>query len=76
MGTITADKRMAKRKGRPRKSSGEGTPVRIDSDLVSKARYLAAQRDLPLSELLSDLLRPSIEREFRKAAKDIMGDQG
>lgn len=59
-------------KGRPKKATGEGTPVRIDADLVTKARYLAAQRGAAVSELLSDLLRPMIDREFRKAAKELM----
>jgi hypothetical protein len=67
---------MAKTKGRPKKPSGEGTPVRIDSDIVARARYLAAQKDIPVSELLSDFLRPIIDREFKKAGKDLLGEGG
>lgn len=76
MTTATAGRPMARPKGRPKKPSGEGTPVRIDSDIVSKARYLAAQLDVPLSEFLSDLLRPVVDKEFRKAGKDLMGGEG
>jgi hypothetical protein len=62
---------MAKAKGRPKKPSGEGTPVRIDSDIASKAKYLAALQDRPLSDYLSGLLRPIVDREFRKAGKNL-----
>lgn len=72
MGTATVSAPMAKAKGRPRKPSGEGTPVRLDSDVVSMARYLAAKKGTSLTKLLSDLLRPPIEREFKAAAKDLL----
>jgi hypothetical protein len=67
------EKPMAKPKGRPKKPSGEGTPVRIDPVIASKARYLASQSGVPMSDLLSDWLRPIVEREFRKAARDLEG---
>ena len=44
--------------------------MRIDSVLVKKARYLAIDKDQPVSEVLSDLLRPVIEREYRKWEKE------
>lgn len=65
---------MAKRKGRPEKPGGEGTVVRIASDLVVKAKYLAAQKGVPVSDYLSDLVRPAIEREFRKAGRELLGE--
>ena len=66
---------MAKPKGRPKKPGGEGTPVRIDSDLVSKARYLCAQSGLAMTDYLSGILRSQIEKDFRKAAKPLL-DEG
>lgn len=66
---------MTKPKGRPKKPSGEGTPVRIDSGLVSKARYLASQADKPLSDYLSELLRPAIEKAFKQAGKALLEDE-
>jgi predicted HicB family RNase H-like nuclease len=66
---------MARPKGRPKKPSGEGTPVRLDSDLVSKARYLAAKEGVPLSEYISRMLRPSLDREFRKAGREFIEGQ-
>lgn len=63
---------MARRKGRPRKAAGEGMVVRIDRALATQARYLAAQAGIPLSDYLSALLRPSIEREMARAGKALM----
>jgi hypothetical protein len=66
---------MAKLKGRPKKAGGEGTPVRLDSDLVSKARYLCAESGQSMTEYLSDMIRPKVEKDFRKAAKPLL-DEG
>lgn len=69
---------MAKAKakgGRPKKPSGEGTLVRIDSDIVSRARYLSAQMDVPMSELLSGILRPEIDRRFRDVTRKVLEDE-
>lgn len=62
---------MAK-KGRPKKPTGEGRPVRIDSDIVTKARYLATGEGVDLSAYLSNLLRPIVDREFRKVGKKML----
>lgn len=66
------DEMMTKPKGRPAKPSGEGTPVRIDADIVTMARYVAARRGVHLSVLMSELVRPAVEREFRKAGKELL----
>jgi hypothetical protein len=76
MDTAITDRPMAKTKGRPKKPGGEGTPVRIDTDLVTMARYVAAREGVPISELLSGILRPTIERKFRKAAPKVEGSEG
>jgi hypothetical protein len=72
METALLDEPMAKAKGRPRKSSGEGTLVRIDSDIVNRSRYLSAQLGTPISELLSGFLRPEIDRLFRKVTREVL----
>lgn len=74
MQAIAQEGPMTKRKGRPRKPGGEGTPVRVDTDLVTMARYICAKEGVPLSELLSDLLRPAVLREFKKLGKEFLGD--
>ena len=59
---------MAKKRGRPKTSTGEGPPVRIEADLSTMAKYVASHRGVPVSKLVSDLLRPALEREFGKVA--------
>lgn len=63
---------MAKSKGRPKKATGEGTAVRLDSDVVSKAKYLASLKGMAMSEYLSNHLRPIVEREFRAAGRSLL----
>lgn len=72
MDVALVDEPMAKMKGRPRKPGGEGTLVRIDSDIVNRARYLSAQLGTPISELLSEILRPDIDRLFRKVTREVL----
>lgn len=64
---------MAKTKGRPKKPGGEGAQVRIDSDLATQAKYVAARNGVTLTEYLSTILRPAIVRDFRKAAPKVEG---
>jgi hypothetical protein len=63
---------MARTKGRPKKPSVDTTPVRIESDIASKAKYLAARRGVTITELLSGMLRAQVEREFDKAGESLM----
>ncbi len=69
--TVAMEGLMAKKRGRPKQPTGEGSQVRIDSDLASMARYLAARRSVPISTYLSEILRPAIERDFRKAGQEL-----
>lgn len=62
---------MAKKKGRPPKATGEGTPVRIDSDLVTKARLIASERGMNLAAYLSATLRPGVDRDFAKLVREV-----
>jgi hypothetical protein len=66
---------MANPKGRPKKAGGEGVQVRIDADLATKARYVAAERGVTVLDLLSGIIRPVLDREFRKAAPKVDEDQ-
>lgn len=75
MGVATGSSAMAKAKGRPKKPGGEGTQVRVESDLATKARYIAAQRGVTVLDLLSGILRPVLDREFRKAAPKVGPDE-
>jgi hypothetical protein len=72
MGTSAAGGTMAKKAGRPRTSTGEGPPVRIEPDLQSMLKYIAASRGIALSKLTSDLLRPVVEKEFHKIGQKLV----
>ena len=71
----TEDRTMPAPRGRPKKPGGEGAVIRIDADLVTKAKYLAAQQGIPASEYLSSLIRPILDREFRKAGRDLLAGE-
>ena len=75
MSVVLASEPMARVKGRPRKPSGEGTLVRIDSDIVDMARWLSARSGTPISEMFSDILRPGIERLFAKGPAEVVEAQ-
>jgi hypothetical protein len=60
---------------RAKKRDGPGTVVRIDSDLVAKCRYLAARAGKDMSVYISNLLRPVVDKEFRKAGRELFGDE-
>ena len=66
---------MAKAKGRPKKPGGDGSQVRVDADLASMARYVASRKGLKLIDYLGAILRPAIERDFRKAGKDLGAEE-
>src|SRR4029077_14477893 len=63
--------RMARKK---KPGNVPGTVVRIDADLVTKVRNLAAREGVELSAYISSLLRPAIEREFKKAGRELPGE--
>lgn len=71
MTVLEADPGMAKKAGRPKTSTGSAPTIRIEADLQSMLKYIAARRGVPVAKLTSDLIRPVVEREFRKAAPKI-----
>jgi hypothetical protein len=46
--------------------------VKLDADLVKKAKYVVIERDKTLAEYLSEILRPTVERDF----KEVIGRLG
>lgn len=61
-------KRMAKKKAAPTES------IRLDADLVQKARIIAVALKMSLPDYLEDRLRPLIEKELPKVLKPFTGD--
>jgi hypothetical protein len=60
---------MAKKKGRPKTSSRTDGTVKMDVILIDKAKILAVARRVSLAELVSELIRGPLEREFAKEMK-------
>lgn len=58
-----------KKMGRPKTSTRDDVVVKIDKHVAAKARYIAATKDVPLAEYLTELLRGSVERDFERATK-------
>jgi hypothetical protein len=57
--------------GRPRKLTGEGSQVRIASDLASKARLIVGDRGGDLTDYLSEILRPRITKDYAMMIKKL-----
>ena len=71
MGVDLKERVMAKKVGRPGKPSGPGRPVRVADDVVSMARRNADFQGVPLSDYLSDLLRPGVMRDYQAMLKKL-----
>ena len=72
MGSTTMrDRPMARKVGRPKKPSGEGTQVRIERDLASMSRSIADFRGVNQIDYLSGMLRPGITRDYRLMIKEL-----
>lgn len=67
---------MAKSKGRPKKPGGEGTQVRIDSLIVRKAKVVASESGVTLSDYLSGLIRDKVAKDYVRCIKAIGEDAG
>jgi hypothetical protein len=63
-----------------RKKSEEGQdgpksePIRVEPDLAKMATMIAIRRNVSVSDLVSPLLRPLIEAEYRKEVKAMYGE--
>ena len=58
-----------RRPGRPWSSNRDDITVKLDRKVASQARYLAESRGIPLSEYLSEILRPFVLKDFLAATK-------
>jgi hypothetical protein len=55
-----------------KKAGFRTTPVKIDTGLVRKARTIAEDKGVDLSEYLSAVIRTQIERDWTKILKKIV----
>jgi hypothetical protein len=70
---------MAKRKaGRPKGKTPSlpGLQVRIDRDIVAKAKVVASRRNLDVGPLLSQLIEPVINREYAAVLRELTELEG
>ncbi len=59
-----------------KKSPLRTTPVKIDTGLVRKAKTIAEDKGVDLSDYLSGMIRGSIEKDWTKVLKKIVESQG
>lgn len=57
--------------GAKKKAGPKTSPAKIDAGLVRKARAVADDRGVDLSEYLTGLVRSPVERDFAKVVKKI-----
>jgi hypothetical protein len=58
-----------------RNVKGAGIPVRIDPDIVGKAKVVAFRRNLELGPYLSGILDPAVDKDYRAVLREL-GDDG
>ena len=61
---------------REKKASPKTTPVKLDTGLVRKAKTIAEDQGIDLSEYLSGMIRGPIERDWTKILKKLVEAEG
>jgi hypothetical protein len=56
-------------------SKRERMNVKVDAELVRKAKVVAAARHVHLSDYISDLLRSHVEADLMKVAAGLLGSK-
>lgn len=56
-------------RGRPKRSQRRDVSVKIDEEVVQKAKHVALTKRITLAEYLTELLRGPVEKDFAKAVK-------
>jgi hypothetical protein len=66
---------MAKKKmGRPKSSDRDDVSIKFDRALARKARMIAEGRGTSMAEYLSELARPTINRDYAKLMRELEGE--
>jgi hypothetical protein len=53
-----------KKAGRPATSTRDDQSVKVDRELVTRAKFVAERRRIHLAEYLTELLQPLVARDF------------
>ncbi|MFL6141691.1 MAG: hypothetical protein ACJ72N_07450 [Labedaea sp.] len=64
---------VAKKRSESRKFN---TLVRMDDDLVKKAKKVASLKGISLAEYFSDILRPIVDRDMTKEIRKLSREEG
>lgn len=67
---------MAKRRGRPKSSERDDVTVRVDRRVKIRAEAVADFKGIPLAELLTEILRGPVDREFSRMVRELERDKG
>jgi hypothetical protein len=67
VGTVMAKKKM----GRPKSSDRQDVSIKFDKTLAGKARLISQGKGVPMSEYLSELARPLIDRDYAKLMREL-----
>jgi hypothetical protein len=66
MNTPTLDRKMARR---------QDAAVKMDAEVLRKAKIVASFKDITLAEYLSELVRPLVERDLQEQSRRALGEE-
>lgn len=78
VGAIAEIPFVAKKRGRPKSENprGEGKSVRLDPDIVGKAKVVTSRNNLELGPYLSKLLEGPVNRDYQRVLKELAEEGG
>jgi hypothetical protein len=62
--------------GRPPKSTGTPTQVRMDADIAALAKVVASMEGVSMTDLLSDILRPILNERAKQVGRKFLEERG
>jgi hypothetical protein len=71
---LAGRREVAKSVGRPKKPGGEGKHVRLNPDLVAKAKIVALRRGSQVGDYLSGLLDTPVNRDYQRVLKELVDE--
>jgi hypothetical protein len=71
--TMAGGSTMAKA-GRPKKAGPESKSVRIDGDILGKARIVAMRTGVPLTEYIAGLLAKPVDRDYQRTLAELASE--
>jgi hypothetical protein len=74
--TLSGGRNVAKTRGRgrPKKPGGEGKHVRLNAELVAKARIVALRQGSQIGEYLSELLDGPVNRDYQRVLRELKAE--